>query len=197
MCKHTYGRAPDILLRLPRGQVFMQYPSGHLHHIAFELFKNALRATTETHSHREELPPVRVVAVRGSAEDVSIRIMDEGGGIPRSGLPYLYSYLYSTAAPPAMLRDDAAASDAAVQSPMAGFGYGLPLARLYARYFGGDLQLVSMEGFCTDAFVFLKASSQDAQEVLPVFSKNEVTNLYRATPGTDPRLRMWTGPYAV
>jgi STE24 endopeptidase len=32
---------------------------------------------------------------------------------------------------------------------------GLPLSRLYARYFGGDLNLMSMEGHGTDAFLHL------------------------------------------
>jgi hypothetical protein len=40
-------------------------------------------------------------------------------------------------------------------SPLAGLGYGLPVARQYARYFGGDLQIMSVEGYGTDAFVHL------------------------------------------
>ena len=42
-----------------------------------------------------------------------------------------------------------------ITAPLAGYGVGLPLSRLYARYFGGDLQLLSMEGFGTDVFLHL------------------------------------------
>jgi hypothetical protein len=36
------------------------------------------------------------------------------------------------------------------KAPMAGFGYGLPIARLYSQYLGGGLKLISMEGYGTD-----------------------------------------------
>ena len=34
-------------------------------------------------------------------------------------------------------------------------GFGLPLARVYARYFGGDLTLKSMEGYGVDVYIHL------------------------------------------
>lgn len=39
------------------------------------------------------------------------------------------------------------------RDPMAGLGFGLPLTRVYARYFGGDLQLISIPNFGTDVFL--------------------------------------------
>ena len=62
----------------------------------------------------------------------------------------IWSYTYTTAAPAVL------APDSTMQSaPIAGFGHGLPLSRLYARFWGGDLQVKCMEGFGTDAFIHL------------------------------------------
>lgn len=44
----------------------------------------------------------RVVVAEGG-EDVTIKVSDEGGGIPRSGMPNIWTYLYSTANHPVEL----------------------------------------------------------------------------------------------
>lgn len=67
------------------------------------------------------------------------QVSDEGGGIPRSGLPRIWTYLYSTASSPLTDMEPSGESDG--PAVLAGYGYGLPISRLYARYFGGDLQV--------------------------------------------------------
>ena len=59
----------------------------------------------------------------------------------------MFQYLFSTAPRPSM---------SPTKAPLAGYGYGLPLSRLYARYFHGDLILNSYDGYGTDAVVYLK-----------------------------------------
>ena len=39
---------------------------------------------------------------------------------------------------------------------LAGLGFGLPLSRLYERYFGGDLALQNVPGYGVDAYLTLK-----------------------------------------
>lgn len=131
---------------------FMYVPS-HLHHMLFELLKNSMRAVVERFGDKDEgFPEIRLVVAEGK-EDITIKISDEGGGIPRSGMPLIWTYMYTTAnKPPVMVDGDESRGD--FRAPLAGFGYGipivlivgLPLSRLYARYFGGDLRLLSMDG---------------------------------------------------
>lgn len=50
--------------------------------------------------------------------------------------------------------------------PIAGLGYGLPIARLYARYFQGNLDLASMENLGTSAYVSLKVKNKKKLDFL-------------------------------
>lgn len=77
------------------------YVPSHLYHILFELFKNSMRAVMETHQDDCDgaVPPVKVTIVKGK-EDISVKISDVGGGIPRSQCDQLFKYMYSTAPQP-------------------------------------------------------------------------------------------------
>uniref|UniRef100_A0A0D9X1Z1 Protein-serine/threonine kinase n=1 Tax=Leersia perrieri TaxID=77586 RepID=A0A0D9X1Z1_9ORYZ len=140
ICLREYGSAPDINIYGDPTFTF-PYVSSHLHLMLFELVKNSLRAVQERYMNSDkDVPPVRIIVADG-AEDVTIKVSDEGGGIPRSGLPRIFTYLYSTAKNPPEIDGPSEGVT------MAGYGYGLPISRLYARYFGGDLQIISMEGY--------------------------------------------------
>ncbi|KAI9834879.1 MAG: hypothetical protein M1819_002787 [Sarea resinae] len=145
VCEDHYGlfEAPKVQLLCKPDLNFMYVP-GHLSHMLFETLKNSLRAVVETHGQdKEEFPVTKVIVAEGK-EDITIKISDEGGGIPRSAIPLVWTYMYTTVETTPNLDPDFNKSD--FKAPMAGFGYGLPISRLYARYFGGDLKLISMEG---------------------------------------------------
>ncbi|XP_065220643.1 pyruvate dehydrogenase (acetyl-transferring) kinase, mitochondrial isoform X2 [Planococcus citri] len=174
LCDQYYLRSPELTVKevnalQPNVPVKIVYVPSHLYHMIFELFKNSMRAVVEHHEEADDLPEINVYVVCGK-EDICIKISDRGGGIPRSLTDRLFTYMYSTAPKPA-------ASDINTV-PLAGYGYGLPISRLYARYFHGDLSLLSCDGLGTDAIIYLKALSNEANELLPIFNKNS-TRYYR------------------
>lgn len=164
ICEEWYGlyEAPRVDIVCPAELTFMYVP-GHLNHMLFETIKNSLRAVVETHgvnADPDNYPPVKIIIAEGH-EDITIKISDEGGGIPRSEVSDVWTYMYTTVQNTPMLEPDFNKSD--FKAPMAGFGYGLPISRLYARYFGGDLKLISMEGYGTDVYLHLNRLSSSSE----------------------------------
>jgi len=171
LCDQYYLNSPDLSLQetnsnMKNQPISIEYVPSHLYHMLFELFKNAMRATIEHHEGKNSLPPIQCMVSLGG-EDMSIKVSDRGGGVPLRKTENLFSYMFSTAPTPQM--EDR-------RTPLAGFGYGLPISRLYAKYFQGNLQLYSMEGFGTDAVIHLKALSTDSIERLPVYNKTALKN---------------------
>lgn len=113
-----------------------------------ELLKNSMRATVEWHGIDADFPPIKVVIADGAEnEDVVIKVSDEGGGITRSNMKKIWSYLFTTADPAIQegMVGTQGGPDHGIDAPLAGLGYGLPISRSYCRYFGGDLSIMSME----------------------------------------------------
>lgn len=167
LCEQYYLISPDvdIITHNPyemNRPINIVYVPSHLYHILFEVLKNAMRAVVETHSKETEVPKIKVLICKGQ-KDLTIKVSDQGGGVPYNKVHKLFEYMYSTAPTPNWKGDGTA--------PLAGYGYGLPLSRIYARYFKGDLVLSSVEGYGTDAFVYLKVLSNEANECIPVYNK--------------------------
>lgn len=101
--------------------------------------------------------------LNSSTQSITIRIRDRGGGIPPEVLAQIWSYSFTT------FRDDelpsdgqgldalnAISSSGVDSSSIAGLGYGLPLGRAYAEYFGGSIGIQSLWGWGTDIYLTLQ-----------------------------------------
>lgn len=148
----------------------------------------------EKHGRRGgSLPPV-VVTIAKSANHLSLRIRDQGGGINPRNLPHVFSYAFTTASEPtknnsededeseggpyAMQAVGGTGGDALAEmgkmglasglGTLAGLGYGLPLSRIYATYFGGGsaLDVVSLYGHGCDTFVKLPRHIETSDVVI-------------------------------
>jgi len=165
ICEEHYGlfKGPQVELTCPDDLRFMYIPS-HLNHMLFEVLKNSLRATVETTMAKygedaDEFPPVKIIVAEGQ-DDITIKISDEGGGIPRKDIPLVWNYAFTTAEAQEV-GDQFGGSD--FKAPLAGYGYGLPIARLYAQYLGGNLKLISMQGYGTDVYLHLSRLSESSE----------------------------------
>ncbi|XP_074622637.1 pyruvate dehydrogenase (acetyl-transferring) kinase isozyme 2, mitochondrial-like isoform X1 [Acropora palmata] len=166
LCEQVYCASPSVEISEVNAHdskkpVQVAYIPGHLYHMLFELMKNAMRAVVEQTGENLNSPPIKILITKGK-QDLTVKISDQGGGIPKCKIDQVFEYHYTSAPEPLKTGGTA---------PMAGYGYGLPLSRLYAKYFDGDLELYSMEGYGTDAVIWLKALSEEASEVLPLYNR--------------------------
>lgn len=172
LCRAHLGQAPPIILSEFPGPGTFTYVPMHMQYMLTEVFKNACRAVVEEHGEGfdDALPPVRCQIVHGH-EDVTLRISDEGGGISRAKMRDIWKFMYSTYRKSpwdAIRREPNArpASGDSIGNPLqrqlnrpggvlAGYGVGLTLSQLYAQYFGGDLKMLSLDGYGTDVYLHL------------------------------------------
>jgi pyruvate dehydrogenase kinase 2/3/4 len=197
MTRCAFG--PDVALPEVRidGHLDVTFPYilSHIEYIIGELLRNSMHAVTERHREKvrrrnstaaagnSDTPPPIEVIICESDQHVTIRVSDQGGGIPREVMPHLWSFTKGAATDyilanlkqvPAMaatmqelqvgshgLADQATSRTAhgnslatlTSRSPHLRLGMGLPLSRVYAEYWAGSLTLHNLVGHGVDVFL--------------------------------------------
>ncbi|KAI9709852.1 MAG: hypothetical protein M1828_002347 [Chrysothrix sp. TS-e1954] len=118
--------------------------------------------------NRNEFEPV---SSEKMAPGVTIRIRDRGGGISPECFANLWNYGFTTFSD--RQATDAASGSSGVDafhvmsgtpgggSKLAGLGYGVPLGRAYAEYFGGGIAIQSLWGWGCDVYLTLQGVEPD------------------------------------
>ncbi|KAK0249387.1 hypothetical protein LTR91_008517 [Friedmanniomyces endolithicus] len=117
---------------------------------------------------------VNIRALADSTPGVTIRIRDRGGGISPENLKNLWEYGFTTFNEDEINEKTSSSSSSSYSSggggmdavmavggpvggsSLAGLGYGLPLGRAYAEYFGGGIAVQSLWGWGTDVYLSLR-----------------------------------------
>lgn len=192
ICRSTEGAGPIVPEIKVQGHTTATFPYvlSHLEYIIGELLRNSIQAVMEKHTDPTRPPPPIEVLVCEAAQQVIIRISDQGGGIPRDILPFLWSFgkgprgtsrmnnLRKVPELEAKMQEvqhpqlekvkgkvrDSSLSTLASRPPALRLGMGLPMSRVYAEYWAGGLELHSLEGYGVDAFLQIsKLGNQNEQ----------------------------------
>lgn len=150
-----------------------------------------MQAVVEKYHDSPQPPPPIEVLICETPQHVIMRISDQGGGIPREILPYLWSFskgprtqsrLENLGQVPAMAAtmqelkvserryDREAWYEGSLDSltsrpPNLRLGMGLPMSRVYAEYWAGSLELHSLEGYGVDAFLQISKLGNKNEQV--------------------------------
>mmetsp|Transcript_9204 Transcript_9204/g.20523 ORF Transcript_9204/g.20523 Transcript_9204/m.20523 type:complete len:444 (+) Transcript_9204:127-1458(+) len=164
LCEEHTGRSPMVKVEehCDSGAAKFSYIPGFLRFIMTEILKNSLHATAKIVRSDRELQkrPISII-VCADDHNVAIRVVDRAKGIPFEKVDKVWSYLYST------VKEKRGSDFAEKATPLAGYGVGLPLSRLYAKYLGGKLTLVSLPGYGTSVDIFLNRVDSQMVEIVP------------------------------
>lgn len=151
--KSNYPGATDVEINLnvEHPDIEFSFISSYLFYIVEELLKNSVCATLMRSRTDGQAPkPIRIT-VCADSQRVGIQVSDRGGGVPFEHSDRIWSYMFSTTPEDLRVKHQAAGG----AGPISGPGMGLPLCKLYTKYLGGSLDLMSMPGVGTDVYLFL------------------------------------------
>ena len=146
MCNFYYNKKIDFRIRGDENMELL-YLYSYLYYILIEIIKNS----AVSHLINNIDKPININFFSGE-EDIIIKISDNGLGFTRSNLKDVLKYSYSTYNED-KITDEYEILDIPV---MTGFGFGLPLSKLYCEYLGGNMHINPIDGVGTDIYIYLK-----------------------------------------
>ena len=150
----NYAYSPVISL-IGNNNFTFPYISAHIYYIVSELLKNSITAVIKNTTTDYVKDPITIMISEGE-DDIIIKISDKGKGFKRSEVNNIFKYSYTTST---------LSHCQLKSSSMSGYGHGLPLARLYAKYFNGDLQIIPYYGFGTDAIIYINKIGNQPEKI--------------------------------
>lgn len=144
-----FGFTPFIKIDMGY-EVEIAYPPEHLEYMLTELLKNAFMAHCSSGEQVADMSPITVTVIK-SGQGVIVRLRDRGGGIQPENEEDVFKFAYTT------VDREGEGLVEGVDSSLGGLGFGLPLSKAYAEFFGGSLQLQSYHGWGTDVYLTLRS----------------------------------------
>ena len=193
-------KTPDIRVQGHLKTTF-PYVLNHLKYIIGELLRNSIQAVAERYERIPGKPPPIDVLICEAPQHVTMRVSDQGGGIPREILPSVWSFSKGTNSKtrlenfsrvPSMaatmqeltiprkrrdadkmtFRDNSLDSLSSRPSNLR-LGMGLPMSRVYAEYWAGRLELHSL-GNGVDIFLQISKLGNQNEQVATRAAVNAV-----------------------
>ncbi|KAE8906033.1 hypothetical protein PF005_g16287 [Phytophthora fragariae] len=133
-----------------------RYVPQHIEIILTEVLKNAvINSVAAVKRTRSSPPPVNVL-ISGGPHGVCLKVSDLCGGMTRHEANALSNYYHTATSPPSSGYDPIAEI---LERRASGLdfsdSFGLRIAQLYAKYFGGELAIMPMEGHGVDTYIYM------------------------------------------
>ncbi|RLN48640.1 hypothetical protein BBJ29_002543 [Phytophthora kernoviae] len=143
---------PEIRVNGDVGATYRYIPQ-HIEIVLTEVFKNAVINSVAAGA---STPPPVTVLISGGPHGVCMKVSDLGGGMTRKKANALSNY-YHTATSPSSSGYDPVADVLERRASGLDFSdsFGLRIAQLYAKYFGGELAIMPMEGHGVDTYIYM------------------------------------------
>lgn len=145
--------SPEIVIDCCES-ISLPYLDSHIFYIMIEILKNSIVAHNK-YCIEDQIK----IKVREGEKYINIQISDKGNGFRIELLNKIMSYSYSTN------KMNTFKSDTNKDHILSGYGFGLPMTKLYINYFGGIFQINPMENIGTDVYIYLNKKGSCIEEL--------------------------------